>query len=149
MAGLSLGAAAERARPLFPRALERNLETYWEYWLLGAVVVLQLWINWHFARQSGYQTDDIVLFEEAAGHGLSVGFLTTPAVGQFSPGGRLVTFLIQHYAPLNWSVGLGLLLALHSASVVLLHRIIRLFAGPAWWTFPLVFAYGVSLIFLP
>jgi len=139
---------SEGMKPAVTRLAIGHRDVAREYAALVAVVALQAVINWHFASQSFFNRDDLLQFQEAAGHGFSLGFLISPALGQFSPGSRLVSWLIQHHAPFDFGVGLGFLLAVHSVGVTLLQRILRTMAGPVWWTYPLTFAYGISLIFL-
>src|SRR5436305_5852543 len=120
-----------------------------EYWLLAAVVVLEVAINWHFASRAYFVTDDLVQFEAAQHHAFSLAYLLNPQLGTFSPGSTLATYLIQHYATFDFGLALGFLLALHTVGVVLVQRILRLCFGPAWWTYPLAFAYGISFLVLP
>jgi hypothetical protein len=120
-----------------------------EYALLAVVVLVQGAITWHFASQSFFFGDDFVVFEEALGAPLTLGYLAGAVLGQFSPGGRLYLLVLQRHAALDWNVALGTLVFLHAITVALIQRVLALVFGSRWWTYVLAFAYSLSIILLP
>ena len=117
--------------------------------LLAAIVAIVVVFDWAFASRSFFFGDDLVTFWEGKARGLSFDYLTTPIVGgHFSPGVRLLSYGLLRLAPLDWNVALGVVLAFHAASVVLVQRTLAALFGRAWWTFALSLAFGLSMILM-
>jgi hypothetical protein len=120
-----------------------------ELLVLAGVVIAQAILNWHFASRSFFVADDFVYFEDAMSGRYTPDFLFAIHGGHLSPGSRALALFLQYHATLDWDFTLGLFLAAHSISVVLVQRILRLVFGARWWTLAAAFAYGVSIVVQP
>jgi hypothetical protein len=131
---------------LNPAALARRAP---EYLPLAVAVLAQAVINWHFLSRSYFFIDDFKVLHDGLVGSLSLHYLVSEPIAHFSPGHRLVTLLLEQHAKFNWDLASGLLLLFNSVAVVLLQRILALWAGPRWWTHVLAFGYGVSILLMP
>jgi hypothetical protein len=120
-----------------------------ELFVLVGVLVVQWMVNWHFASRSWFVFDDFDAMYQAHIGGWGVDYLLRPVNDHISPGVRTVAQLLVPRAAFDWNVALGLVLACHSISVVLLQRILRLVFGARWWTLAIAFVYGISIVILP
>ena len=134
-------AAAERVAPAHP--------TRREWLLLAAVVALQALITGWFASKSSWVQDDLILFQDAAAGDVDWDYLASREIVHFAPGHRLVSLYLFRHAPFDYGAALAFALVAHAAGVVLVQRIVRWFAGAAWWSYALAFAYGTSIVVLP
>jgi hypothetical protein len=129
------------------RVLPAGLRRHDRELALAVVLLVSALVNWHFASQSFFVADDILLFEQAVGERFTdLGFLLDVHGDHFAPGRRAVTVLLQQHAPLNYDLTIAGLIAAHSTAIVLLQRILRLLYGARWWTVAVAFAFGVSIV---
>ena len=139
-----MSTVAQAGAPARPqRAPDRRVAVV----LLAVVVVVVVVFDYAIASRSFFFGDDIVIFFQGKAQGLSLDYLTSPTIGaHFAPGVRLLSYGLQRVAPLNWDVGLALVLAFLAAAVVLQQRLLAALFGERWWTFALALAFGLSLI---
>lgn len=96
---------------------------------LAAVVLAQAgWLSWLISRGWYYQ-DDFTFLSQATGQHLGWGYLTRPLNGHLVPGVRLCFWLLQHFAPLEHSLTLGVRVLLQALSTLLLYRLLTELTG--------------------
>jgi hypothetical protein len=93
--------------------------------LLAVVVLVVVVYAYAIASRSFFFGDDVVIFFQGKAQGLSLDYLTSPTIGaHFAPGVLLLSYALQRVAPLNWDVGLALVLAFLAVAVVLQQRLL-------------------------
>jgi hypothetical protein len=117
--------------------------------LLVLVVTICAAVEWAFASRSWFFADDFILFHQVQLEGVHPGFLFERAIVHFAPGHRLFEIIVQRFAPLDFNVALGILLAFHCASIVLVQRTLTAIFGRRWWTFVVALTFGLSYVYLP
>ncbi len=109
--------------------------------VVGCSAVLAL-----FLRHSGFVGTDFISLREAQG-GLSLDYLTRPVFDHFVPGHRLVNWLIQSVAPLDFRLPVAVSVACFAATLLVLHRLLaELFRGPRLALLLLTLFFGVSTV---
>ncbi len=116
--------------------------------VLALVVITCAAVGWAFASQSWFFSDDFVLFHQVQLQGVHPGFLFERAIVHFAPGHRLFEIVVQRFAPLDFNIALGILLAFHCAAIVFLQRTLAAVFGRRWWTFCVALAFGLSFVFV-
>ncbi len=114
--------------------------------LLLLIVAAQVTAIGWFTTRSYFFFDDYIFLRQGQRSGLSLGFLLEPLNPHFSPGHRLVNWLLDTFFPLNFGVAQGVLLACFAASVLVLHKVLAELFGPGLGPLLLSLLYGTSLI---
>lgn len=129
-------------RQAAPSGSERWREAAW----IALVVAISTAVTAAIASRSYWVSDDFLVFQDASAGGYDYEYLVSRAIVHFSPGHRLGALVIQREAISDYNVALALLLVFQAASVVLVQRVVRWFAGPVWWSYALALGFGLSPI---
>lgn len=114
--------------------------------LLLALVAAQVAAVGWFTTKGYFFFDDYIYLRQGQRSGLSLGFLLEPLNPHFSPGHRLVNWLLHTFFPLNFGVAQAVLLACFAGTVIVLHRLLVVLFGRGWGPLVITLLYGTSII---
>jgi hypothetical protein len=120
-----------------------------EWILLAILIAVPVTRMWQFASPSFFFSSDIAHFYWAHTGGVDWSYAFGSANGHLAPAYRLTYLALDRVAPMNYEVALGILVACHAVSAVLLQRILTLVFGRVWWTYALALAWALSVVYLP
>jgi hypothetical protein len=120
-----------------------------EWVMLVCIVVVPVALAWRFASHSYFFLDDLGHLYWAQHSQFSLSYAFDPAWEHLVPAYRLTYLALYKLAPMNWDAALAILVACHAISAVLFQRILTLLFGRAWWTYALVLAWAISVVYLP
>ncbi len=114
--------------------------------LLWAMVAAQVAAVGWFTTRSYFFFDDYIFLRQGQRAGLSLDLLLQPLNPHFSPGHRLVNWMLDTFFPLNFGVAQGVLLACFAGSVVVLYKVLSELFGTGPGPLLLSLLYGTSII---
>ena len=117
--------------------------------LLGLVVVTQsVWLGLVLGR-GWYSSADLPNLAFANGRDLDWDYLTSTLGGHFGVAPRLMYWLLNRAAPLEWWPTVLIRLACQAGATVLLWRLMRTLAGPRPWVWVALVGYAFSPYLVP
>jgi hypothetical protein len=114
---------------------------------LVALLLLQAILFFAVTQRSFFFLDDYIYFNDAQQQHSLLRYLLTPVLHVYpAPGDRLASFLLQRFAPLNFTVARAVLIVFLAGTTVLLRQLVSTFArSDRWWTVALVVPFALSL----
>lgn len=112
------------------------------------VVGQALWLGFVMMR-GWYSAADLPNIAFASGRSLDWDYLTSTLGGHFGVAQRLVYWLLNRGAPLEWWLTVVIRLAFQAATTVLLWRLLRALVGPRPWLLWVLAAYASSAYLVP
>jgi hypothetical protein len=114
--------------------------------VLGGLIITQSTLFLWVTQPSFFFLDDFLYFKLAEERSFLLG-LFTPILGVYpAPGDRLLSFVLQKAAPLNFTVARGILLVFLAGTTFLLWQLVRMLSrSDRWWTVALLVPFALSL----
>lgn len=117
--------------------------------VVGLIVVGQAaWLCWVMLR-GWYSAADLPNIAFATGRDLGWDYLTSTLGGHFGVAQRLVYWLLNRAAPLDWWVTVLLRVAFQAITTVLLWKLFRALVGPRPWLWIVLLGYASSTYVVP
>ncbi len=116
---------------------------------LRAIVVGQaVWLGFVMMR-GWYSAADLPNLAYANGRSLDWGYLTSTLGGHFGAAQRLLYWLLNRAAPLEWWFTVLIRVAFQALTTVLLWRLFRTLVGPRPWLWIVLLGYAFSAYLVP
>src|SRR5581483_497363 len=116
---------------------------------LAALVAAVAWetvVFVHFVSRGGYVWDDLTNFRIAQKSTLSWGYLTGGEFEQWSPGHKLLDWLLQRAAPMRFGAAVGVSAVLFVAGTIALYLMVSRLTRPGWTAVALTVFAAASVI---
>jgi hypothetical protein len=134
---------AEQRSPTISLTLSR------EHLVVAAIVVGQaLWLGM-VMRRGWYSAADLPNIAYATGRPLDWDYLTSTLGGHFGVAQRLVYWVLNRAAPLEWWVTILIRLTFQALTTVLLWKLFRDLVGPRTWLWVVLVGYASSPYLVP
>jgi hypothetical protein len=116
---------------------------------VAAIVVAQaVWLSFVF-EQGWYLGADFARLAAANDQRLGWAYLSTPLAGHFGPLGRLIFWILNRAAPLNWDITVAARVLLQAIATVLLYRLLVYLVGRRPWLPAVLAGYAFSPLLIP
>ena len=120
-----------------------------EQLMLGVIVVAQAsWLGFIMMR-GWYSSADLPNLAYANGRSLDWDYLTSRLGGHFGAAQRLVYWLLNRGAPLEWWLTVIIRLAFQALTTILLWRLLRTLVGRRAWLWIVLVGYAFSAYLVP
>lgn len=117
--------------------------------VIAGCIALQAHVGWG----SYFVTDDwlhiAIAHDAVTGSGLDMHYLQRVVFIHYAPGHRLVYYLLGKFAPLDWGLALGVMLALFASSLAVFHHICTRLFGSRPGNLLLLGLFGTSVLLAP
>lgn len=114
---------------------------------VATTVMLVLYVAWYLHEHSDFSNDDLDNFRVVQSKDFWT-LLLTPVDVHYAPVHRLLSWAVYHIAPMNFSVAIAVVMALHVGTIIFLARSLRLLhAGQAGQLVVCAYAASAAIVY--